>query len=184
MKLLSSRKVCIICGKLKPFCSFPKYKTRKGKIAYKNQCKVCSSLYKKQHYLNNREKYLERSKNQKIKDPVKYKEYLKSYYREHSEERKISDKDYAKKNREKINAYQRYWRSLPQNSVKKDAWKMVQLALKFNILQRPNCCSNCGVKCKPEAHHNDYNKPLDIVWLCKSCHEKVHHLNEGDVSLE
>ena len=33
-----------------------------------------------------------------------------------------------------------------------------------------------------EAHHKDYNKPLEITWLCKKCHENTHHLNEGQTS--
>ena len=34
-------------------------------------------------------------------------------------------------------------------------------------------CEKCG-KEKTEAHHEDYSKPLDINWLCKSCHMKRH----------
>jgi hypothetical protein len=29
-------------------------------------------------------------------------------------------------------------------------------------------------KCNPIAHHSDYSKPLDIEWLCNSCHERLH----------
>lgn len=31
----------------------------------------------------------------------------------------------------------------------------------------------CGSK-KVEAHHDDYTKPLEIVWLCKRHHEEIH----------
>lgn len=184
MKLLKLTKPCIKCGEIKRLSQFPKYKSRKGKIMHQNVCKACRAVYVHNHYVNNRELYLSRSKAQKDRNPKKYKEYLKAYYREHREERKSKDREYAMSHREHINAYHRYWRSLPQNSIKKDAWKMVQLALKFNILVRPDTCSKCGVKCKPEAHHPDYSKPLDVIWLCKSCHENVHHLNEEDTSKE
>ncbi len=39
-----------------------------------------------------------------------------------------------------------------------------------------------GTKCeickteqgKMEAHHDDYNKPLEVRWFCKICHRQKH----------
>jgi hypothetical protein len=36
-------------------------------------------------------------------------------------------------------------------------------------------CLLCGGE-KVEAHHNDYTKPLDIIWLCSECHQWLHAL--------
>ena len=36
----------------------------------------------------------------------------------------------------------------------------------------PQPCWVCGVKA--EAHHPDYSRPLDVVWLCKIHHEAAH----------
>jgi hypothetical protein len=31
----------------------------------------------------------------------------------------------------------------------------------------------CGAK-KSVAHHEDYKKPLDVIWLCQEHHKAVH----------
>ena len=41
-------------------------------------------------------------------------------------------------------------------------------------LERPDGCSHCDHIGKVEGHHEDYTKPLDVVWLCKSCHIQLH----------
>lgn len=46
-------------------------------------------------------------------------------------------------------------------------------AIRLGILVcRP--CEVCG-KTKVEAHHDDYDKPLDVRWLCKDHHEDITH---------
>jgi len=34
-------------------------------------------------------------------------------------------------------------------------------------------CKICGNP-ESEAHHPDYSKPLEVVWLCKACHAAEH----------
>jgi len=42
---------------------------------------------------------------------------------------------------------------------------------KGNIIPLP--CMVCGDK-KSEAHHEDYSKPFDLMWLCRSHHREIH----------
>ena len=34
-------------------------------------------------------------------------------------------------------------------------------------------CVRCG-ESKSLAHHEDYDEPLDVVWLCQPCHKQRH----------
>lgn len=41
--------------------------------------------------------------------------------------------------------------------------------------QKPTHCEKCGAEeYDIHAHHDDYAKPLDVRWLCRSCHIKHH----------
>lgn len=35
-------------------------------------------------------------------------------------------------------------------------------------------CAACGATDRIHAHHEDYSRPFDVVWLCKACHSKRH----------
>lgn len=47
-------------------------------------------------------------------------------------------------------------------------------AIRDNKIQRMSC-ESCGDK-KTQGHHHDYDKPLDVKWLCKKCHWQEHKL--------
>ncbi len=40
------------------------------------------------------------------------------------------------------------------------------------IIKEP--CLICGSE-NVEAHHEDYNKPLEVIWLCREHHLKIYH---------
>jgi hypothetical protein len=60
-----------------------------------------------------------------------------------------------------------------QNPEKHAAREAVKRALKRGVLVRPETCSVCGGGGPIEAHHPDYNFPLDVEWLCRQCHSDI-----------
>lgn len=55
---------------------------------------------------------------------------------------------------------------------------LVRKAIGKGQLVRPTECERCGVKSGCiHAHHSDYDKALDVEWLCSTCHVKQHHPN-------
>ena len=62
---------------------------------------------------------------------------------------------------------------------RKSARDKVSRAIKNGDLKRECQCFFCGGKEGIQAHHPDYSKPLDVFWLCTSCHGKLHTIN-GD----
>jgi hypothetical protein len=51
-------------------------------------------------------------------------------------------------------------------------------------LFRPNKCSKCGQIGRVDGHHEDYDKPLEIIWLCHRCHLQLHFKKVGTGSRE
>lgn len=83
---------------------------------------------------------------------------------------RIRSKEYKKRNLEKIGAYNRKYRQ--ENKKAFLAYNTIQKALRKNKIQKLSCeiCNNPKV----HAHHDDYEKPLEIRWLCPKHHRKLH----------
>lgn len=91
------------------------------------------------------------------------------------------------KNIEKIRAYDRARGKIPErikagveitkawraeDSRRVVAHNAVSKAIKKGLLIRMPCV-RCG-EAKSLAHHEDYDKPLDVMWLCQPCHKQRH----------
>ena len=66
--------------------------------------------------------------------------------------------------------FNKRWRSNDPRRPK--AHNAVARALKSGQLIRLPCF-RCN-KEKTEAHHEDYNQPLSVIWLCSVCHHQRH----------
>ncbi len=51
-------------------------------------------------------------------------------------------------------------------------------AEKDSKITRPVLCEACNEEKVLIRHHRDYDKPLEITWLCYSCHKKEHDANK------
>jgi hypothetical protein len=146
-----------------------------------NKCKACVSEYKHQHYLANKDVYINRAH---------------KHYAENIEQNRARCKVYRDANKEKLSeASKRYYtsdvgrlnnklrsakyRANEDGKLKDTARSMLAYALKTGKVHRPDICSECPNTNSIEGHHEDYSKPLEVIWLCKRCHECKHHLNEG-----
>lgn len=81
-------------------------------------------------------------------------------------DRRRSQKDHR---REATRYYSKLWReTFP---ARKKAQTAVGYALRSGRLVAQPCWV-CGSKA--EAHHPDYDRPLDVVWLCSPHHHQAH----------
>ena len=60
------------------------------------------------------------------------------------------------------------------NPAKYFAHNAVSNALRDGRIFKPTSCSACGGGKNVAAHHDDYDRPLDVRWLCVPCHA-AHH---------
>ncbi len=100
------------------------------------------------------------------RDPVNpdgHKSICKSCWR-------LLSKLYRHENKDRLREYDRIRRVENRMAIKASAKlrKKVELG---HMKRGP--CAICG---KPNAHghHEDYSKPLDVIWLCQSHHSKLH----------
>ena len=70
----------------------------------------------------------------------------------------------------------RAWRS--RNPASYQAHSMVNNAVRDGRLFKPSECESCNDETTLHGHHCDYNKPLDVMWLCDPCHKQWHRENE------
>jgi len=54
------------------------------------------------------------------------------------------------------------------------ARERINRALKSGKLVKPEECEKCGRTIFLHGHHEDYNQPLKVEWLCKTCHRQKH----------
>lgn len=117
---------------------------------------------------------------------ARHRERKRRHYAENREQERERNKRWHRNNPEKSAAWNarkipatiernRQQRAGPVRGPVLRARDAVNNAVKAGRLIRPEACSQCGVVCTPHGHHPDYDKPLEVVWLCPPCHTKEHY---------
>jgi hypothetical protein len=61
-----------------------------------------------------------------------------------------------------------------EHPEKARAYNLLKKAIQRGHMTKPDVCSRCAQPGRIEGHHEDYAKPLDVLWLCNSCHQEGH----------
>lgn len=66
------------------------------------------------------------------------------------------------------------------------AQNVLEEAIEKGLVKRSEVCECCGKSYRMkdgrtaiQAHHCDYNRPLDVMWLCQKCHHEWHKNNKA-----
>jgi len=71
------------------------------------------------------------------------------------------------------NWYNENGRNRNKKSVK--AGTILNKAIREGKIQRLTYCQICPkIGGKISGHHYDYDKPLEAIWACPSCHRRIH----------
>lgn len=107
---------------------------------------------KRKYYEKNKERINESNRNWRNS----HKELMSNYL-----------KDWIKNNKEKFNELMRrnYWRNKKKQLARR---KAIKIKIPVGTI-----CQICQENIATERHHPDYDFPLVIVFVCKSCNEKL-----------
>lgn len=145
------KRKCYKCKEEKVITLFGRDKYKKS--GYGFRCKECGAKYSKKWYVSPSatEKRIERH----TKTITQHKKYRQS------QKGKVVSIRKAKRMRE---LYPEKW----------SARAKVRYAVKTGRLKKLPC-DDCGDP-KSQGHHPDYNKPLEVIWLCDRHHKELHNL--------
>jgi len=155
--MTTTEKTCFKCKVAKPTCDF--YAHRMMKDGLLSKCKECAKRDARENY-RRRVEY--------------YKEYERG--RAHLPHRVEARKVYAKSESGRIAGRRGGAAFVKRYPFKKQATSAVSNAIRDGKLERKPC-EVCGAT-KVEAHHPDYTKPLEVMWLCKPHHDEWHRHNK------
>lgn len=177
-------KTCTLCKKEKELSEFHKRNEK-----YVSRCAECTNRIGRETHHKNREKnnakrtkfYYDDRENQLAKSKKKYAENRekireRANAQNQTPERraaaKIRAQEWVKNNKERHKNKCTEWRH--KNPHQRKAHQHVMWAVKLGVLIKPDECQVCKIQDKLHAHHHDYSKPLEVEFLCYTCHMHKH----------
>ena len=127
---------------------------RRTRTGLSSYCKPCCSEHHYEWLEKNRTKVNSQS--------------LKSYYKRRSE----------------IEAQGIKWKYTPNDKKKQHSRIKFFRAVKSGKIIKPSNCEECGGTDNIEGHHEDYSKPLEVMWLCRKCHRAKHRRGHTPKAVE
>lgn len=82
--------------------------------------------------------------------------------------------------REYQRTHKRKRKPAKRNPKAERAGNITRNAIIHGFLIRSKKCSVDGCTNKPQSHHEDYSKPLDVTWLCGMHHMRLHKRGKTD----
>ena len=161
-------KECFKCGVKKELSEF--YKHNGMADGHLNKCKRCAQLDVLKIRYKNLDYYREYDKNRAM-SPERVESrlsYAKTEDGMHSA--RLAKARWVAKNPEVRKETVKKWNDA--NKVKRSAQAKVAHRIRVGKMIRMPCiiCKNK----KSHAHHEDYLKPYDVIWLCAQCHKDRH----------
>ena len=74
---------------------------------------------------------------------------------------------------------EKFYSGWSEHSKQQRAHSMVCTAVARGALVRSDVCAMCGESSSTIfGHHEDYDKPLEVIWVCPPCHSRIHSLRK------
>ena len=135
--------------------------------------KIKRAAYMKEYRQKNKVRINAKNKEWRDRNKEKSNSYSRKWYTQNPVQSHTRTKRWRQKNLELARSYTRDWER--KNPEKRRAHFLVLTAVRNGTLERPTSCSCCGTaESVIQGHHEDYSKPLDVIWLCRKCHKQKH----------
>ena len=173
-------KKCTKCGVEKVLSEFGKDK--RALDGHVTQCKYCKKLYDELYRSKNKSSISSKKRLYSKQNKAYLKEYKEKYHLSESGKKAVAS--YRSRNHKAISEFMKSYHKSPEGKLSKiRSERRYPNALRSRRYfghhsgPKPENCSKCSSTYRVEAHHHDYNLPMEVTYFCKPCHAAWHMKN-------